>query len=384
MSADAACAVSGQDNPVYLTEAVRHRHVPAFDGLRGLAATLVLVHHFFLAGASIFVIDVDGNLLGRAIDHWGHNAVLLFFCLSGLVLQIAYQRDPSVSFWRYLVRRFFRLYPAILVVLALIVIITVALKPEKEAWMGNWLGSAFYPTVSMPIIIHHILLTGVGIGEVGLDVPLWSLVYEMRFSILFPLMAFICRRRPAIFAILAAIVYSVAMVIGISRGVNWPFLFGWGRLNSLILTFIYLPFFAAGMLVARWVIGSRLVTPGWIEALVAAAAAVVFSSVHDQLVVVLAMIALLVSTITGRHMLRVLAGRLFLWLGRVSYSLYLVHVPVMFVLLSVTHGWLSPLAALVLAGFVSFALAALIHRYVELPGIWLGRRATQRVRPVDA
>jgi len=69
----------------------------------------------------------------------------------------------------------------------------------------------------------------------------------------------------------------------------------------------------------------------------------------------------------------VLAAPPLLRLGRVSFSLYLVHVPVLAAMLHATHGWLSPWAALAAGVPVSLLVAAAFHAWVEAPAHRLSR-----------
>ena len=74
------------------------------------------------------------------------------------------------------------------------------------------------------------------------------------------------------------------------------------------------------------------------------------------------------------------------WLGRVSYSLYLVHLPILLCAINALHGILGYPAIAALALTASFAAAALLWRFVELPAIDLSRRVgrlLQRARPGD-
>ena len=72
------------------------------------------------------------------------------------------------------------------------------------------------------------------------------------------------------------------------------------------------------------------------------------------------------------------------WLGRVSYSLYLVHLPIFLALYPVLAGRVPFPAAALLLIVASLAAAAVMHRLVEAPATRLGRRLTRPVRAAGA
>jgi peptidoglycan/LPS O-acetylase OafA/YrhL len=88
------------------------KHILSLDGLRGLVAVLVVIHHPAQKYLPSHNIDVIHFPQWRVLDYWGHNSVLVFFCLSGFVLQWSMQ-DAYRDFSRYAFRRFFRLQPVL-------------------------------------------------------------------------------------------------------------------------------------------------------------------------------------------------------------------------------------------------------------------------------
>ena len=89
-------------------------------------------------------------------------------------------------------------------------------------------------------------------------------------------------------------------------------------------------------------------------------------------------------SLSDRRAAAVLAGRLPLWLGRISYSLYLVHLPILLATVHLLRGRLPLLVELALAVTVSLAAAEILHRAVERPSMWLGRRLASLIQPIAA
>src|SRR4051794_38935711 len=88
-------------------------HITALDGLRGLAALIVVVAH----SAYLYVDSAQshGVLRGAlsATYRAAHPAVILFFTLSGFVLYRAFSKQREIGLAPYLLRRTLRIYPAL-------------------------------------------------------------------------------------------------------------------------------------------------------------------------------------------------------------------------------------------------------------------------------
>ncbi len=211
----------------------------ALDGLRGVAALIVLLHHALLLvpglAAPYYGHEVGGGAIGLLVStplhaFWaGTEAVYLFFILSGLVLAFAAQSN-SFAWSSYFPSRIARLYlPVIGAVLLGAVVI--ALTPDAGAGDSLWVQSrpADYGLAGM---LQDITLLG---GVSNAITPLWSLQWEVLFSLLLPCYLYVARRMPAV----AQIAVCVALAtFGSAMGVG---------------TLMYLPMFGIGVaLAALW------------------------------------------------------------------------------------------------------------------------------------
>jgi peptidoglycan/LPS O-acetylase OafA/YrhL len=213
------------------------------DGLRGLAALYVLVGHArwllwegYSEGYRLHPehYSLAGKLLVFALSlfRWGHEAVLFFFVLSGFVIHLRYatglKRDPAYpfGFLGYLARRARRLYPPLLVALA----ITWGLDTlGVRLQLPPALHTTAYPVINANIGSDHSLrallrnLIFIMQPVFGSDGPLWSLNYEWYFYLLYPLVFLIDRR-----SILAASLVLVALsAVGFAP--IWPDSLVWLR-----------------------------------------------------------------------------------------------------------------------------------------------------------
>jgi peptidoglycan/LPS O-acetylase OafA/YrhL len=210
-------------------------HIASLDGLRGIAALYVVVHH-----AHRLCLGADGSdtTLPRSLARWlkiftyGRCAVVLFIVLSGFVLMLPLVQSPDHrlrgGFKDYLKRRARRILPpyygALLLTLLLIAVQPLALyQPDGQLTLGS--------------VVSHLLLVQnlVAAWNHAINTPMWSVATEWDLYFLFPLLLLPVWRRFGIKALLATA--AAAAII--------PQLFGRPALDWAAPWFILL--FALGM-----------------------------------------------------------------------------------------------------------------------------------------
>jgi peptidoglycan/LPS O-acetylase OafA/YrhL len=315
----------------------------------------------------------------------GTGAVYVFFVLSGFVLALPFTRaagkQPS---WRsYYPKRFARLYLPVWAAVALAVAVW-ALVPRPKT------GSGWIDAMGAAVTPERILGDATLLFTDGLVVPpLWSLRWEMWFSLLLP----------------AYVLVSVGLHRAASRAV-WMRWAQWGTAVTLIVlgatttngVLRDLPLFLLGALLAAHreelaSVAARL--PAW--ALPVAASAGVMgmwlpwvvgpNSPAAHVALSAAAVLLVVVALHWGPAVRALSGRAAAWLGTISFSLYLTHEPIVVAAYHLIGPlmpaqtpvgpaalWVSMPVGLV----VSLIVAAAFHRMVERPSHrvaqWLGRR----------
>ncbi|HEX4155586.1 MAG TPA: acyltransferase [Acidobacteriaceae bacterium] len=196
------------------------RHIPALDGVRGIAVILVLICHLFWS---------DGAPAGGHLLHFvaqfraaGWVGVDLFFVLSGfLITGILYDTLPARHFFRnFYARRILRIFPLYYGVFALLLLITSILG---EHWSRSLFSYLTY-TDNLHIKIH---IPPTNAPWVNIN-HFWSLMVEEQFYLCWPLLVFLLRsrRRIAIAAILGALA-SLAVrltLVHIGLSAHAPFL----------------------------------------------------------------------------------------------------------------------------------------------------------------
>jgi peptidoglycan/LPS O-acetylase OafA/YrhL len=375
---------------------MRHRHTPPsvrrlseLDALRGIAAFLVLVQH-----ARVMGLDprpFDNPLLERGVHmlmhfspirvlEFGRAAVLFFFVLSGYVLTRALLRGGSPGLLAFAAQRTIRLMVPVAASVLLsaglfyVLLGDPALLPEalRERTLDIWEAA---PGVHDVLRESALLITTA--DPVKLNPILWSLVHEWRLTLFLPLVLLF---RGRVWWLLA--LGCVGMALGaMGSGSENRVLLG-NHFHSTVVSSVYFSLaIACGAALAMAGPPPALTRDQRLAAGVASVA--LFGLASDVAVYVASMLLIVVAQQPGAFQRFLRTGPL-VWLGHVSYSLYLVHVPVLVASMVVLHGTL-PLWASLLAGMAAaLAAAEAMRRLVEVPSRDLARWAERRLRrPAD-
>ncbi|WP_125774715.1 acyltransferase family protein [Antribacter gilvus] len=388
-------------SPTTVAPTVAPGRLRSLDGLRGVAALVVVLHHTLMVLPQLAMVHLGPVLPEPGTAAWwivstplrivwaGQEAVLVFFVLSGYVLTVYAQRRLDGSrpgaVRAYYVQRLARLYLPVWGAVALALAVALAI-PRDGGAASLWL--AMHADPDALSVVMDLTLLG-GIGPAWLDSPLWSLAWEIWFSLLLPVMWLLVRRLPVrghggVWIILLVAVSVAAPHLGLpvplARPLEFLPVFGIGMVLAHDSD---RPHRAAAAVTARgpWAWPAVLLlswlalvapSPGWgAQGLVPGLAA-------DALALA-GVVGLLVAAMTWGPLLRALERRPAQWLGRRSFSLYLVHEPVVVALALLTG---ATGAAWVLwstvAVVVSLALAAGFFLAVEQPALGLSRSLGER------
>lgn len=338
--------------------------VQGLDGLRGLAALYVVLFHCWLLAFPGFPGNSGPGWLGWLM--YGRLAVVFFLVLSGFSLAIS----PARNGWqlggtaRFLRRRAWRILPPYWAALALSLAVGRFVVPASH----------FGPPTGTSALVYGLVAQDVFTAPTP-NGAFWSIGVEAELYLVFPLLLFVRRRLGAVVLVAGVTLLVAARGLAAAHanpveGVNW-------------LTPNLAPVFVAG-LVGAGVIGAservRRLPWHWFAALAAlpvlslvAVGGSVWTVGHYfwvDLAVVPAMTLLLVAVATGRPVLlmRLLATRPMRGLGDFSYSLYLIHLPIiMIVARKVAPRHASP-------GLPAFGFTLLVGLPVSVLAAWLFAR----------
>jgi peptidoglycan/LPS O-acetylase OafA/YrhL len=330
--------------------------MPALTGLRFFLALWVILHHLTGPGQALGT-TLSGVLPGPlfTLIRGGYQAVTTFFVLSGFVLTRSYWSGGCTrsGLAKYYQGRVARVYPVYLLSL-----VVVAPFIFADGTPGKW-----------GYFAAHATLTQAWLGPIPVqwNTPAWSLSCEMFFYAVFPLLgAFLVRRLRwgwvAGAGAVACVLTRVMWAVGISDAIK-PLV----HLSDFLMGIVAA---CAFELVQGKVRGWWLYVPGF----VGAASAIAWASWLPWGVDLNSVLRplnglLLVGLAVG---CRGLSGRVLVYLGKSSYAMYILHVPIMWWYLREARVF----SAAVYVGMV-IAASAVVYALVEEPANrWLrGRRA---------
>jgi peptidoglycan/LPS O-acetylase OafA/YrhL len=349
------------------------------DALRGIAAIIVLISHVSIFGLYGYEHTLATWPPTRILSA-GHQAVILFFVISGFALYLLFERLAHVrARWlTFIFVRFLRLYPPYLasLLLALLVVNAPALFGSVPPPGAPSIASGH---LTPGTLIGHLLMIGKFDVE-AINPPIWTLVYEARLSLLFPIIYWLVAKadwRPlaAMGAIwLADIGYSAACDLRYLA--EDPVLYSTMRTAGLSSTFFI------GAIVAK----HRIEIAGWI------------STRRPRVILSLLLLSIVVfmysygyswpqrTSQTVRHLAEAFAAAasaffialaisvpapakrgMLGFLGTISYSLYLVHQVAIMAVVLVFYGSFPAPALWVISIAASIGLAWLFYLAVEKP-----------------
>lgn len=329
------------------------------DALRGIGALCVLIFHYSTRFHELFpqASHVPFSFPG------GNYRVLLFFTISGFAIFFTLDRIGSVA--DFVVNRFARLYPAYIVAMLLTLGIEY-LAHATQLLVGP-----------VAILANFTMLQGFAFMP-EVDGAYWTLTVEIGF--------YVCMIALWRFAGLKRLEPMLAVWLAI----RWLY-FAWPDMPERIIMLLvlrYLPFFVIGMLSYRVWAGQR----SWRQQgpyMLLALSSVATIETWDVTIVACVLILTFAALIAGR--LHFLSLRPLVWLGGISYSFYLIHQHVGFiVMLEVAKAGYSPWVGFFAAFAVALLLGTAINRAVERPageailGWWKRRRAGPAVAIVPA
>jgi peptidoglycan/LPS O-acetylase OafA/YrhL len=340
----------------------KERRFPELDSMRGLAALVVVFHHF---AYMFYPWALSASFLSVMLYPFiaGHESVMFFFVLSGFVLALPNLRGKRQCYPIFLCRRVLRIYGPYLAALGLAVG-GCALWHNRIGTVG-WAAGTWNASVRASSLLQPILMIG-NYDYSQYNTAFWSLVYEMRISIIFPAL-FLIANRMKFFSLLIAVV--LCTFAGVHDGNHQflitfeyvgVFLIGiWTAKNATHISAAYdkLGNVWRGMLVAL----SLLLYFGWHWIAVGP-----LRHLGDMPIAVGAT-GLLILSLNSVPLGRFLRSSVPAFLGQISYSLYLVHGTVLFAMTAVLGNTLSHLTFFFLYISVAILLSWGFYRVVEYP-----------------
>jgi peptidoglycan/LPS O-acetylase OafA/YrhL len=341
------------------------------DSARGVAAAVVVLCHL---RAPFFSGTQEVWYLRPIFD--GFPPVALFFVLSGFVLALPFWKAKQPTYGTYIVRRFFRIYVPYAAAVCFSLFVGMHFS-NAQLPLSPWFYKQWHTPFSAAVIARQFLLIDTS-GKI--NVAFWSLRYELEMSLIFPAICFVLRKLSAGMGLTLGLGMYLAgnLAIHMARSST-----GW-RLESAE-TLTYASCFVLGALLAREREAIARIYASltlWQRALFVVATFAIFYCGHIALGIPGACgIVILALNSSASKWLR---HAVLEYLGRISYSLYLVHVPIVLMFFILLYGRV-PLWVLVgLCLPVILGVSHLFCILVEEPSMRLGKYLAGQMQPAKS
>ncbi|WP_028551626.1 acyltransferase family protein [Paenibacillus sp. UNC451MF] len=359
------------------------------DSLRGIAATSVVLAH-------ISIILLGGNIFEKLnytplhIFWLGHESVILFFILSGFVLSLPYLAKKQVNYKDYIIRRVCRiLIPSAISVLNCILLMNLLYYKEISE-LSKWFNYIWSKPITIQLFIEHLFLLA-ETDTMTLNPVLWSLIHEMRISILFPLIMFTVLKREWKWNLV--FMFSIPVLFLLTYYFLLKFfhydITRFTGYSSYLMTPHYSAFFILGIILAKYrnvisvfykrlnrVIKVSFLAIGFVAYmyvwLIMPNKSMFHSFIINDWAIAFGGSIFIIFSLNSKTIKAALLFKPVNFVGKISYSLYLYHMIVILSMTYILHEILSFEMILAISFVLSFIVASIMYYAVEFPSIKLG------------
>ncbi|MDF2607280.1 MAG: acyltransferase 3 [Bacillales bacterium] len=376
----------------------KSERINSLDSLRGIASMVVVIFHCLISFPIFYYANFKGEYSNKFIEFltispfksfWaGNEAVLLFFILSGFVLSLPFLNNSTPSYFGYIIKRYFRIYiPYIIIIFMSIILMSLFGKYTNIDSMSDSYNGRWNQPVTIKAILGYLIMFN--LDKSNVNAVVWSLFHEMRISIFFPLLMVIL------------IKYDWKKALAIALGLNIIILYMFGFLsnvsNNVISglgfsfreTMYYTTFFILGASFAKYrnfilsmfyplkylqkffifVLSIFLINNRWINLIYN-----IDSVALRDLLAAFGILLLFSLVLSSKKIESMLSGKILLFLGKISYSLYLIHIPILMIVTQHLSSYIPLTTTFILVPFISVPVAYLSYKYIEVPSINLGKK----------
>ena len=336
----------------------------ALDGLRGIAAVMVIFYHY-----SLDFFEPVGIFRDNFLTATSYAFVDLFFVLSGFVISLNYFKtiQNRSAFNSYLVKRFARLYPLLLFTVSIYVVLKAYAFYSGFAFDTSDYGPKdFIIDILEPLTFLNstpIISTSAGMNPVS-----WSISAEMIAYVIFGLTVLSTRRPMLVFYGLI-----VTSVLFIWKEQRFMFASDFGFIRGILG-------FSVGVVTYRYQNFKRFFKGFWQELSAILFILMSFYWIHNSSTELTNLIlpavffyTIMVFTNESGAISKVLKSNFFQFLGRISYSVYLNHFIILWVYYELvwkligftpnrTLAWIGIILILITVGITSYFSYELIEK----------------------
>jgi len=368
--------------------------ITKLDGLRGLLSLIVALNHSFLVVAIPAYANVWGqnylvftNLQAKLQQLFmlignGGAAVTLFFILSGMVLGQSMRRleFSLTGFLSFFLKRLFRLYPVyIVVILVTAIYMRMGFRYQVFLYASPWYLWWMNFSMTFKEFLNNFFFIHTYLGGVT-----WTLRVILIASFIMPVFYQMSRKTGR----LTNLIFSLLLIFASFTVFN---LNGFRDLR-------YLYMFYLGLIIPKF---KSLFTdiPGWLINLlvfIGLLLLLMIRYISDEyfgglVESIISWFIIGIIVYNGKtKIFGFLDQKIFLFFGKISYSLYLVHFTVLYILARLMFSWLPNLpysgsylpihmALFVLSLFIATLVSLFVHHYIEIPSLRAGNIVSRKI-----
>lgn len=342
------------------------------DALRGLASLSVVIHHcvlvFPLFFATIFhqeTIPIVSVLTYSPLHlFWaGHEAVILFFVLSGFVLSLPYYGVNQPRYPKYIIKRIFRIYIPYAVSLVSSALLLQLFSEHGVIGLSTWFNDMWEHLPNFASWLNLLLMLNTNDTH-NINTVTWSLIYEMQISIIFPIFTVLVKK--VNWKIVLCL--SILFVFHKSHIIHFSSFFIIGCLLAKYKNQIssYVTNSKKIMIYIFYGIGLIFYLCEWLSP---------FNFNRNSLDLITSIgVSIFIALSLGDNQIKeFLLKRQLIYLGSISYSLYLVHPIVLLTAIYSLKDFVPIYLIVAMVPLVSIVVAHFYNKLIENPGIKLGR-----------
>lgn len=358
------------------------KHIKELDSLRGLAALIVVADHYKVLYSN-FIENIKHTIFALFID--GSAAVSIFFVLSGFVLSIGFFKGQKINFKIFIIKRFFRLYIPYIFSFFFAVILYLLLSKNGIPELGKWFNGAWTTPLSYSNVMDHIIF--IKSFNNGIYNPVyWSLVMEMRISIIFLILIYTFQKFSSFFNL---VLWGgiIAIMLIINKKLNLS--------EDYLVTFAFLPNFILGILLVkhhRAINNIYLKQNLFIKFVLILISLIllrysggilklfsIYSTVTYYTLTGIGASILIILAMNNKIIKSFLLLKPIYFIGKISYSIYLVHAIVLYSFIYVYYGHINNYLIALLSFIFTIFISYIFYVYIEVKSIELGRKVVNYV-----
>jgi peptidoglycan/LPS O-acetylase OafA/YrhL len=331
------------------------------DGHRGIAILLVVMFHAFSRWSDLMPFGDEFSEF--PLFKFGYLGVQLFFLISGFVILMTLERCDNIKTFLY--RRWLRLFPAMLIC-SIFIFFTTNFFPERP----NGQPALKDLIAGLSFVEPYIWQKVMGLQLHSLEGSFWSLYVEFKFYIIAAFLYFYIGSQRLVLALFLC--FMCWFLLDIFSQMDIVKSLSFLRSATVLLSFEYFGWFSAG---SAYYLFVKTKSKKWlfIGMFISLISSVAESKLNIGPLVATILISLFfVASIVSIRLQRVISSRFFMYMGFVSYPLYLLHENMMVAItiklnnyIHIVPSYLFPVVAIAFITTLAYFIANSVEPFVR-------------------